>query len=99
ALTAVALAVPPLLPLPAVASGDITAAVRADRDVVLAGDATVTVPAGTTTYTGVISGEGTLTVRGTGTLVLTKDSTFTLPAARRHQKVVRSAGGHWSVTV
>lgn len=86
------------LALPATAraasGGDITADIRANRDVVLAGDAVVKVPAGTTTYTGVISGSGTLTVRGTGTLILTRDSTFTLPKARQHQSVTVPGGNH-----
>ncbi|WP_408646365.1 autotransporter [Streptomyces jeddahensis] len=77
---------------------DVTAAVLADRDVTLAGDAVVTVPAGTTTYDGVFRGEGTLTVRGTGTLVLTKDSDFTLPKSRQRQKVSILGGNHPYVT-
>ncbi|MFG2575168.1 autotransporter [Streptomyces sp. NPDC048481] len=97
ALAAVAalLAVAP----PAVAAGvrDVTADVLADRDVTLAGDSAVTVPAGTTTYSGVFRGQGTLTVRGGGTLVLSKDSDFTLPAARRRQ-VVRTQGGNHPYT-
>ncbi|MER5183026.1 autotransporter [Streptomyces sp. NPDC002896] len=73
---------------------DVTAAVLADRDVTLDGDAVVTVPAGTTTYDGAFRGEGTLTVRGTGTLVLTKDSDFSLPKARQRQKVGTLGGNH-----
>jgi hypothetical protein len=84
---------------PTAVRGDVTAAVRANGDIVLGGDASVSLPSGTTTYTGVISGQGTLTVRGTGTLVLTKDATFTLPAGRRHQRLVRAGGNHWYVTV
>ncbi|MGW2614982.1 autotransporter [Streptomyces sp. NPDC001500] len=97
ALTAVAalLAVGPA----AMAAGvrDVTADVLANRDVTLTGDSAVTVPAGTTTYSGVFRGEGTLTVRGGGTLVLSKDSDFTLPAARRRQ-VVRTQGGNHPYT-
>jgi autotransporter-associated beta strand protein len=77
---------------------DVTAAVLADRDVTLGGDAVVTVPAGTTTYDGVFRGEGTLTVRGSGTLVLTKDSDFTLPKSRQRQKVTTQGGNHPYVT-
>ncbi|WP_127354187.1 hypothetical protein [Actinacidiphila soli] len=71
------LAVP--LPAPATVaraagSGDITADILVDRNVTLSGDTVVKVPAGTTTYTGVISGTSSLTVRGTGTLILTRDS-------------------------
>ncbi|MBA4861602.1 autotransporter-associated beta strand repeat-containing protein [Streptomyces sp. PSKA54] len=77
---------------------DVTAAVLADRDVTLGGDAVVTVPAGTTTYDGVFRGEGTLTVRGNGTLVLTKDSDFTLPKSRQRQKVTTQGGNHPYVT-
>ncbi|MER7839001.1 autotransporter [Streptomyces sp. NPDC096040] len=84
---------------PASAAGprDITADVLADRDVTLTGDTVVTVPAGTTTYDGVLHGEGTLTVRGGGTLVLTKDSDFTLPKSRQRQ-VVRTQGGNHPYT-
>jgi hypothetical protein len=78
----------------AAASGDITAAVLADQDVVLDGDAVIRVPAGTHTYTGVISGTGTLRLTGTGTLVLAKDCAFTLPPARRHQQVDIRGGNH-----
>ncbi|MDX3112810.1 autotransporter-associated beta strand repeat-containing protein [Streptomyces scabiei] len=76
---------------------DITADVLANRDVTLTGDSAVTVPAGTSTYSGVFRGQGTLTVRGRGTLVLSKDSDFTLPAARRRQ-VVRTQGGNHPYT-
>ncbi|MET7476945.1 autotransporter [Streptomyces sp. NPDC005648] len=76
---------------------DATADVLADRDVTLTGDTVVTVPAGTTTYDGVLRGEGTLTVRGGGTLVLTKDSDFTLPRPRQRQ-VVRTQGGNHPYT-
>jgi len=99
-----ALAVPggPLaLPTPAQADGkaDITAAVLASRDIVLAGDSVVNLPAGTTTYNGVISGTGTLTVSGSGTLILTRDNDFTLPEARRRQTVATSPGPHPVTTV
>lgn len=79
--------------------GEITAAVLANRDVVLTGDAVVRVPPGTHTYTGVISGEGALRVSGTGTLVLAKDSTFTLPHSRQHQSVRIPGGNHPYVVV
>ncbi|MER6558151.1 autotransporter-associated beta strand repeat-containing protein [Streptomyces sp. NPDC001027] len=84
---------------PAVAAGprDVTADVLADRDVTLAGDTVVIVPAGTTTYDGAFRGQGTLTVRGGGTLVLTRDSDFTLPESRRRQ-VVRTQGGNHPFT-
>ncbi|MFG3020100.1 autotransporter [Streptomyces sp. NPDC048254] len=84
---------------PASAAGprDVTADVLADRDVTLTGDTVVTVPAGTTTYDGVLHGEGTLTVRGGGTLVLTRDSDFTLPTPRQRQ-VVRTQGGNHPYT-
>ncbi|WP_128380609.1 autotransporter [Streptomyces cavernae] len=76
---------------------DVTADVRAGRDVTLSGDAVVTLPSGTTTYNGVFRGTGTLTVRGGGTLILTKDSDFTLPKARQRQ-VVRTQGGNHPYT-
>jgi hypothetical protein len=96
-LLATAATVASALSLPATAqasSGNITAAVLADQDITLNGDAVVNVPSGTHTYTGVIAGQGTLRVSGTGTLVLTKDSTFTLPAANRHQAVAVLGGNH-----
>lgn len=73
---------------------DVSADIRANRDVVLAGDATVRLDGGVTTYTGTISGEGTFTVAGSGTLVLTRDSDFTLPKDRQRQKVVTVGGNH-----
>lgn len=73
---------------------DVTADVRANRNVVLSGDAVVRLAGGVTTYTGVISGEGTFTVTGTGTLVLTRDSDFTLPKSRQRQRVVTVGGNH-----
>ncbi|MEV5843894.1 autotransporter [Streptomyces sp. NPDC051985] len=84
---------------PALAAGprDVTADVLAGRDVTLTGDTVVVVPAGTTTYDGLLRGEGTLTVRGGGTLILTKDGDFTLPKARQHQ-VVRTQGGNHPYT-
>jgi len=91
----------PLARLAAVraAPADITADIQANRDVTLAGDVVVTVPAGTTTYTGLISGEGSLTVAGTGRLVLTRDSDFTLPTARQRQKVTTGwSGDSYAVT-
>ena len=102
---ALALAVPPVLTAPAApahAAGlagladlaDVTAQVLAGQDVALHGDSVITLPAGTTTYNGVISGQGTLTVAGSGTLVLTRDGSLALPPDRRHQKVTTS-GGNW----
>ncbi|WP_426506972.1 autotransporter-associated beta strand repeat-containing protein [Dactylosporangium sp. McL0621] len=73
---------------------DVTADVRANRNVGLSGDAVVRLAGGVTTYTGVISGEGTFTVTGTGTLVLTRDSDFTLPKSRQRQRVVTVGGNH-----
>ncbi|MFG2934688.1 autotransporter [Streptomyces sp. NPDC048282] len=86
---------------PALAAGprDVTADVLAGRDVTLTGDTVVVVPAGTTTYDGVLRGEGTLTVRGGGTLILTKDGDFTLPKARQRQLVRTQGGNHPYTTV
>ncbi|MFI0453124.1 hypothetical protein [Actinomadura sp. 6N118] len=84
----------PVPPARAAAAADITAAIRANRDVTLTGDAVVRLPGGTTTYSGAIRGTGTLTVGGSGTLVLTKDSDFTLPPSRRRQKVLTTTGPH-----
>jgi autotransporter-associated beta strand protein len=87
-------------PAAAVRAGDIiTADILAGRDVTLSGDAVVTVPAGTTTYGGVISGEGTLRISGRGTLILTKDSDFTLPKAKLRQRVQILGGNHPYVVV
>ncbi|GAA4635900.1 hypothetical protein GCM10023196_083410 [Actinoallomurus vinaceus] len=78
---------------------DITAAIYADRNVTLAGDAVVRLTGGTTTYSGVIGGVGTLTVTGTGTLVLTKDSDFLIPPSQRREKVTTSGGPHPVTTI
>ena len=94
ALAALLASAPPVL---AAGARDVTADVLAGRDVTLTGDTVVTVPAGTTTYDGVLHGEGTLTVRGGGTLILTRDSDFTLPKARQRQ-VVRTQGGNHPYT-
>ncbi|NUR26139.1 MAG: autotransporter [Catenulispora sp.] len=92
ALTAAMLS--PATPARAAGPADITGQVLAGKDIAVQGDSIVTLPAGTTTYDGVLSGEGTLTVAGSGTLVLTRDSTLTLPASLQHQKVTTS-GGNW----
>ncbi|MEU4197188.1 hypothetical protein AB0E69_35180 [Kribbella sp. NPDC026611] len=90
-----------LCPVPAVAagSGDITPDILANRDVTLTGAAVVNVPAGTTTYDGVIRGEGTLRIAGRGTLILTKDSDFSLPKAKQRQAVRILGGNHPYVVV
>ncbi|WP_238412018.1 autotransporter-associated beta strand repeat-containing protein [Saccharothrix deserti] len=81
------------------AGRDVTADIKANRNVVLTGDAVVRLTGDATTYTGVISGEGTFTVEGTGTLVLVKNSDFTLPADRRRQKIVTVGGNHPVTTI
>jgi hypothetical protein len=76
---------------PPAAATDITGAILAGRDVVLDGDAVVSLPPGTTTYRGVLTGKGTLTLRtaaGPAILVLARDSDFALPPARRRQQVI-----------
>jgi autotransporter-associated beta strand protein len=78
---------------------DVTADVRANRNIALSGDAVVRLTGGVTTYTGVITGEGVFTVGGTGTLVLVKNSDFTLPADRRRQKIVTVGGNHPVTTI
>ncbi|MDR7295597.1 hypothetical protein J2X16_000918 [Pelomonas aquatica] len=75
------------------AARDITADILANRDITLAGAAVIRLPAGTTTYTGVVSGQGTLRLTpaaGTGTLVITRTSTFTLPVAQQVQVVKKT---------
>lgn len=76
---------------------DVTADVRANKNITLSGDTVVRLTGGVTTYTGVISGEGVFTVGGTGTLVLVKNSDFTLPKDRQRQKI-RTVGGNHPVT-
>jgi hypothetical protein len=95
------LAAPFAVPGAAVADDvdDITSDVRANLDIVLAGDAVVRLPGGTTTYTGVITGEGTLRVSGDGTLILTEDSDFEIPQERQRQVVTTEGGNHPYVTV
>jgi autotransporter-associated beta strand protein len=83
----------------AASSGDITAEILAGQNVTLTGEAIVMVPAGTTTYGGVISGEGTLRISGRGILILTKDSDFTLPQAKQRQRVRILGGNHPYVVV
>lgn len=78
---------------------DVTADIRANRNVTLSGDAVVRLTGGVTTYTGVITGEGAFTVGGTGTLVLVKNSDFTLPGDRRRQKIVTVGGNHPVTTI
>ncbi|TCC36609.1 autotransporter [Kribbella speibonae] len=97
----VLLAVVGLRPVPAAAAGngDITPDILANRNVTLTGDAVVNLPAGTTTYDGVIRGEGTLRIAGSGTLILTKDSDFSLPKARQRQAVRILGGNHPYVVV
>ncbi len=100
ALAAGFLSVAVLPGAPAVAATDLTGAIRANQNVVLAGDSVVNLSGTETlTYGGVISGEGTLTVAGTGRLILVKDSDFRLPAALRRQQVTTgSSGDSYSVT-
>lgn|GEM_PF-1805234 len=86
---------------------DITADILANRDVSLAGDSVIKLPAGTTTYTGVISGLGTLRltpISGTAsgsTLIITRTSTFTLPAAQQVQVVNKTTypGAGYALTI
>jgi hypothetical protein len=79
---------------PAESAVDITAAIMLNQNITLAGEAIIRLPAGQTSYTGVISGEGTLTLALAGgssasTLVITQASTFTLPPARQVQTVTK----------
>ena len=86
---------------------DISADILANRDVTLAGDSVIKLPAGTTTYTGVISGLGTLRLSAAGgaagasTLVVTRTSTFTLPVAQQVQVVTKTSfpGAGYALTV
>ncbi|MDR7375381.1 autotransporter-associated beta strand protein [Rhodoferax ferrireducens] len=81
---------------------DITAAILANQNVTLSGDAIIRLPVGSTTYTGVISGKGTLVLAATGgtsspsTLIITQTSTFTLPDAQQVEVVTKTSatGGY-----
>ncbi|MCF4122446.1 hypothetical protein L1785_15820 [Antribacter sp. KLBMP9083] len=78
----------PLADVPAQAATDITARVRANESVELAGDAVITLGDGEeVVYGGVFSGVGTLTVSGRGKLVLTADSDFQIPEDRQRQRL------------
>ena len=85
---------------------DITAAILANQNVTLTGDSIIKLPAGVTTYTGVMSGQGTLTLAAaTGasnpTFVITQASTFTLPDAQQVQTVTKTSypGAGYALTV
>lgn len=73
----------------------------------LSGDAVINLPAGVTTYTGIISGKGTLTLSawgGTanpGTLIITQASTFTLPDAQQVEIVSKTnyPGAGYQLTI
>ena len=101
ALAAAALAVlivvltgPPGPATAAPARTDVTADIRAGRDITLAGDAVVRLAGDTVSYPGRISGQGSFTIAGTGTLILTTESDFTLPPARQRQRIVTYNGNH-----
>jgi autotransporter-associated beta strand protein len=88
-------------------SADITSSILANANVTLNGDAVINLPAGTTTYTGIISGKGTLTlsaVGGTtnpGTLIITQASTFTLPDAQQVELITKTnyPGAGYALTI
>ncbi|MFI5626058.1 hypothetical protein ACIA03_21520 [Nocardioides sp. NPDC051685] len=78
----------PLADAPARAATNITDRVRANENIELAGDATITLGEGEEiVYGGVISGVGTLTVTGRGKLTVTADSDFQIPENRRRQRL------------
>jgi autotransporter-associated beta strand protein len=89
------------------AATDITADILANRDITLAGDSVIRLPAGTTTYTGVISGLGTLRLSPAGgtaspsKLIITRTSTFTLPVAQQVQVVRKTVypGAGYALTI
>ncbi len=88
-------------------SVDITAAILAGKNVTLNGDSVINLPAGTTTYNGVISGKGRLTLSaegGTanpGTLIITQASTFTLPDSQQVETVSKTyyPGAGYALTI
>jgi hypothetical protein len=75
---------------------DISTAILANQNIALSGDSVVDLPAGVTTYTGVISGQGTLLlspaagIAHPSTFVITQASTFTLPDSRQVETVTKS---------
>ena len=79
-------------------STDVTAAIRANQNIVLTGNATVTLPAGTTTYTGNVSGQGILTVvagaGGAATLDLGGATTFNVGAGQTVRETL--SAGQWA---
>lgn len=88
AVLALTFAALPVADVPAEAATDITARVRANESVELAGDAVITLGDGEeVVYGGVFSGVGTLTVTGRGKLVLTADSDFQIPGDRQRQRL------------
>lgn len=86
---------------------DITAAILAGSNVALNGNAVISLPAGTTTYNGVISGNGTLTLSPQGgtanpaTLIFTQTSTFKLPDAQQVEVVSKTyyPGAGYALTI
>ncbi|MEO6921011.1 MAG: autotransporter [Collimonas sp.] len=78
------------------AAVDITAAILANQNITLNADSVINLPAGVTTYTGVISGQGTLLLNpaagsaNSSTLVITQASTFKLPDSRQVESVTKS---------
>ncbi|MGB7193996.1 MAG: autotransporter [Collimonas pratensis] len=75
---------------------DITAAILANQNIALSTDSVINLPAGVTTYTGVISGQGTLLLNPAAgsshpsTFVLTRASTFMLPDSRQVETVTKT---------
>lgn len=94
-------------PITIVAHGDITAAIQANSNVILDGNAVINLPAGVTTYTGTITGKGALTLTAAGgtanpgTLVITQASTFTLPDAQQVEIVTKTnyPGAGYALTI
>jgi hypothetical protein len=86
---------------------DITSAILANANVTLNGDSVINLPAGATTYTGIISGKGTLTLSAVGgtntpsTLIVTQTSTFTLPDVRQVELVTKTTypGAGYALTI
>ncbi|MDN3242684.1 autotransporter-associated beta strand repeat-containing protein [Glycomyces tritici] len=90
----------PFTAAPAQAADDITGRLRAGEDVVLEGDAVVSLGSGEEiVYGGRISGLGTLTIKGAGKLVLTADSDFSIPEDRRRQRVEARGEPWWWNTI
>ncbi len=82
-------------------SADVTAALLANQSIVLAGNATAALPAGTTAYTGSITGAGILTLStgSAGAATVTLDGTAFVLSASNETLPVTRANGVWTANI